>query len=110
MEIVRHESLASDFKKLKRFPAPKESLEKWERLFDAKGLSEPPGIDQCPGFGDLKIYKARVVAIKENVGKSKSYRAIFELQGDCCRILVFSRHGIYHDEKDLIDLIKMRLD
>ena len=33
MRIIRHCELAKDFKNLKRFPAPIESLEAWERLF-----------------------------------------------------------------------------
>jgi len=95
---------------LKRFPAPEKSLEAWERLFCLKGLSETPGIDQYPGFGQRKIFKARIVPLEESCGKSKGYRLIFQLlkNGDCV-ILVFSRHGIYSSERDLINLIKSRI-
>lgn len=110
MQIIYHSEIEKDFKSLKRFPTPKESLEAWERLFCLKGLTETPGIDQCPGFGQSKIYKARVVPLKENCGKSKGYRLIFQLfeNGDCM-ILVFSRHGIYSCEQDLINLVKSRI-
>jgi len=110
MEICRHEELEGDFKRLKRFSAPQESLEAWERFFALKGLRETPGIDHFPGFGERKIYKARVVPLGENRGKSKGYRAIFEmLTDDQCKIVVFSRHGIYHSEGDLIQTIRSRL-
>lgn len=110
MKICRHEELEGDFKRLKRFSAPEESLAAWERFFGLKGLQETPGIDQYPGFGERKVYKARVVPLRENVGKSKGYRAIFEmLADDQCRVLVFSRHGIYHSEGELIQAIKDRL-
>ena len=110
MEIIRHESIEKDLKKLKHFAAPKESLEAQERFFIFKGLAETPGIDQFPGFGERKIYKARVVPLKENLGKSKGYRLVFQiLDGDICKILVFSRHGVYHNEQDLINLVKERI-
>ena len=111
-DLFRHDDLDKDFHALKRFAAPKESLEAWERLFSLKGLKETPGI--CvpfPGFGNAKVYKGRVVPLKENVGKSKGYRVIFKLQEEQrFRILVFSRHGIYRDERDLINLSKSRLE
>lgn len=110
MDLLRHEDIEKDFHALKRFAAPKESLEAWERFFSFKGLNETPGIDPFPGFGNSKIYKGRVVPLKENVGKSKGYRVIFELkEGSSYRIIVFSRHGIYHDEQDLLHLVKLRL-
>lgn len=111
MEISRHDDIKKDFRNLRRFPAPQESLEAWERLFVLKGIKETPGIDQFPGFGTTKIYKGRVVPLKENIGKSKGYRVIFQLlEEECCKIIVFSRHGIYHTENDLLKLIKERLD
>lgn len=110
MEIYRHDDLEKDLRKLNRFLTPRESLEAWERLFCLKGLKETPGIDQFPGFGGAKIYKGRVVPLKENLGKSKGYRIIFQMiSDDCFKILAFSRHGIYHDERDLIKVIKARL-
>ncbi|MDO8522394.1 MAG: hypothetical protein Q7S08_03855 [bacterium] len=110
MDLCRHEDIEKDFHALKRFAAPQASLEAWERLFSLKGLKETPGIDAFPGFGGAKIYKGRVVPLKENVGKSKGYRVIFELQEEQrYRIVVFSRHGIYHDEQDLINLVRIRL-
>jgi hypothetical protein len=110
MQICRHDGIEKDFKGLKRFPAPQESLEAWERIFTLKGLREMPSVDQCSGFGDRKIYKARVVPLRENVGRSKGYRVIFELENsDICVVLVFSRHGIYKSEAELIALIKERI-
>lgn len=110
MVILRHDDIEKDFKDLKRFPAPKESLEAWEALFRSKGLRETSGIDPFPGFGSIKIYKGRVVPLSENMGKSKGYRVIFQIiDTECCKIIVFSRHGIYKDEGDLIALIKKRL-
>ena len=110
MDLCRHDDIEKDFRALKRFAAPKESLEASERLFSLKGLKETPGIDPFPGFGGSKVYKGRVVPLKENVGKSKGYRVIFELQEELSfRILVFSRHRIYHDEQDLINLVRLRL-
>lgn len=110
MELSRHDDLEKDLRNLKRFPTPRESLEAWERLFCLKGLQETPGIDQFPGFGSARIYKARVVPLKENIGKSKGYRVIIQLiADDCCKVLVFSRHGIYHNEHDLIEIVKARL-
>ncbi len=64
MEVIQHEDIEKDLKDLRRFPAPKESLEAWERLFCSKGLTETPAIDSFPGFGNFKIYKGRVVAMK----------------------------------------------
>lgn len=110
MEIFRHDDIEKDFGLLKRFAAPRESLEAWERYFIFKGIKETPAIAQFPGFGARKIFKGRVVALKENVGKSKGYRVIFEMvNSDLYSVLVFSRHGIYHSEKDLISLVKSRL-
>ena len=111
MELSRHVDIAKDFKKLRHFPSAQESLEAWELLFCSKGLKETPGIDSFPGFGSAKLYKGRVVPLKENVGKSKGYRVVFQLTEESCyKILVFSRHGIYHDERDLINLVRIRLD
>jgi mRNA-degrading endonuclease RelE of RelBE toxin-antitoxin system len=110
MQVIRHTDIEKDFKSLKRFPTPKESLEAWERLFCLKGLRETPGIDPFPGFGQHKIFKARVVPLGENCGKSKGYRLIFQLlENEINIILVFSRHGIYNNEQELIDLIKNRI-
>ncbi|MFH0739711.1 MAG: hypothetical protein V1819_00370 [bacterium] len=110
METTRHCYIEKDLKTLKRFSAPRESLEAWERLFCLKGINETPGIERCPGFGVLKIYKARVVPLKENVGKSQGYRLIFKLlENNVCEILVFSRHGIYKTEGELLRIIKGRL-
>lgn len=112
MEISRHDDIQKDFKKLKRFAAPESSLEAWERLFLSKGLKETPGIELFPGFGSECIYKGRVVPLRENRGKSKGYRVIFQLmdkEKDEYRVLLFSRHGIYHDEQDLINLVRFRL-
>ena len=110
MELSRHDDLEKDFRSLRRFPAAKESLEAWERLFCLKGLRETPVIDHYPGFGLAKIYKGRVVPLKENIGKSKGYRVIFRvLEDQHCKILVFSRHGIYHTEQILVNLIKARM-
>ncbi len=110
MEIIRHEDIDKDLKNLKRFPTPEESLSAWERFFIFKGLRETPGIEQYPGFGQYKIYKARVVPLKENCGKSNGYRLIFQiLESDVCKVLVFSRHGIYKTEQELLNLIKTRL-
>ena len=110
MRIIYHCEINKDYKNLKRFPAPKKSLEAWERLFCLKGLSETPGIKQYPGFGHYKVYKAKVVPLKENCGKSKGYRLIFQLlQNGDFMFLILSRHGIYNNEKDLISLIKNRI-
>ncbi|MFA5000781.1 MAG: hypothetical protein WC531_00940 [Candidatus Paceibacterota bacterium] len=110
MLIDRHEDLAKDFKKLKRWPASIESLEAWERYFCFKGLLETPGIVSYPGFGDTKIYKARVVPLKEKCGKSRGYRLIFKLvANNAILLLLFSRHGVYNDEKELADIIKKRI-
>lgn len=110
MKIVRHPGIGKDFRNLKRFPTPQDSFEAWERLFCLKGLAETPGIEPYPGFGQVKIYKARVIPLKENCGKSKGYRLVFQiLENEVCKILVFSRHGIYKSEQGLIDLIRARL-
>lgn len=110
MNIVRHDDIEKDLRNLRRFQAPLESLEAWERLFYLKGLGETPAIDPFPGFGERKIYKARVVPLKENVGKSKGYRVIFQMvDEENCNILVFSRHGIYKSEQELINLVKERI-
>lgn len=110
MLLERHLDIDKDLKKLRRFPAPHESLAAWERLFCLKGQRETPGIDPYPGLGTDKIYKARVIPLKENCGKSNGYRLIFKMtDDDAILILVFSRHGIYTDEKELIAIIKSRL-
>lgn len=110
MEITRHLDIEKDFKDLKRFSAPSESLESWERLFCLKGLQETPGIKQYPGFGSAKIYKARVIPLKENCGKSDGYRLIFQIcESEKCKIILFSRHGIYRSEQELINIIKNRI-
>lgn len=110
MNIIRHEYIEKDLKKLRRFSAPLESLEAWERFFCLKGLNETPGIDIFSGFGEHKIYKARVVPLRENVGKSKGYRVIFQMiNKENYKILIFSRHGIYKTEQELINLVKERI-
>lgn len=110
MEIIRHAAIEKDFKKLKRFPAPKESLEAWERLFCLKGINETPGMKAYDKFRDLKVYKARVVPLKENCGKSDGYRVVFQLlENEKYEIMAFSRHGIHHSEQDLIALVKERI-
>ena len=110
MKIIRHGDIEKDFKKLRRFSAPRESLEAWERLFCWKGLGETPAIEAFPGFGECKIYKGRVVPMRENVGKSKGYRIIFQMvDANCCKIIVFSRHSIYKSEQDLITIVKNRI-
>lgn len=110
MRLSRHYEIQKDLKKLKRFKAPLESLESWERLFCSKGLKETPGIKQYPGLGREKIFKARVIPIKENCGKSDGYRLIFKVvSNDSYEIIVFSRHGVYKDENGLVKIIKSRL-
>ncbi len=110
MQICRHDDVERDFKKLKRFSAPEDSLDSRERLFCLKGVKETPGIDLFPGFGDYVIYKGRVVPKKENFGKSKGYRVIFQALNDGdFKVLVFSRHGIYKSEQELINIVKNRL-
>lgn len=111
MNLIRHEDIKKDLKNLRRFQAPLESLEAWERLFYIKGLREMPAIDLFPGFGQIKIYKARVVPLRENIGKSNGYRVIFQIIDDeNYKILVFSRHGIYKSEHELINIIKERIN
>ena len=113
MEISRHDGIEKDLKNLKRFPSPRESLEAWERLLLSKGLNETPAIEKYPhGFGSLHIHKARVVPLKENRGKSGGYRLIFQLieEKAICRVLVFSRHGEYANEKELMAKIRERLE
>jgi hypothetical protein len=110
MEIIRYCDIEKDLKNLKRFPASRESLEAWERLFSLKGLNETPGIEQYPGFGQIKIYKARVIPLRENCGKSNGYRLIFRiLEAEKCQFLIFSRHGIYKSEQELKNLIRGRI-
>ncbi len=110
MQIFRHEDIEKDFKDLKRFRTPEESLEAWERLFCLKGIKETPSVEMFFGFGNIKIYKGRVVPLKENFGKSKGYRVIFQMLSEAeCKILVFSRHGIYKSERELIKVINSRL-
>lgn len=110
MQAARHNDIKKDLKKLKRFPAPKESLEAWERVFCVKGLVETTGIEQFNDFGNQKIYKARVVPLQENFGKAKGYRLVFQMKSPQeCIILIFSRHGIYKQERELIALVKERL-
>jgi hypothetical protein len=110
MQLSRHCEVEKDLKNLKRFQAPLESLEAWERLFYSKGLKETSGIKQYPGFGQEKIFKARVIPVKENCGKSDGYRLIFKIVSDASyEIIVFSRHRIYKDESELIKIIKSRL-
>ena len=107
---MNYPDIKKDFHSLKRFADPEGSLEAWERLFCLKGLRETPAIEPFPGFGALRVYKARVVPLQENVGKSKGYRVIFQMIDDgVCIILVFSRHGIYNREDELIALVKKRL-
>lgn len=110
MNVIRHGDIEKDLTNLRCFPAPSESLEAWERFFSLKGLRETPGIDRFPGFSEHKIYKGRVVPLRENIGKSKGYRVIIqEINEENCKILVFSRHGIYKSEQELISLVKKRL-
>lgn len=110
MQILDHAELVKDVKKLKRYPSAQASLDAWKRLFEAKGLNETPGIAAYPGFGGAKIFKARVIPLKEQVGKSDGYRLIFQIRSDGAHvIIVFSRHGIYHDERELAALIKQRV-
>lgn len=110
IQIIRHCKTEKDFKKLKRYQAPLESLEAWERIFCLKGLESTPGIKQYPGFGQQKIFKARVIPLKENCGKSDGYRLIFKkIDDDLYEILVFYRHGIYKNERDIMVIIKERL-
>jgi len=111
MNLVRHEDIEKDLRNLRRFQAPLKSLEAWELLFCLKGLRETPGIDPFPGFGERKIYKARVMPLRENIGKSKGYRIVFQMKDEeNCKILVLSRHGIYKSEQELINLVKQRID
>lgn len=111
MNLVRHKDIEKDLRNLRRFQAPLESLEAWERLFCLKGLHETPAIDSFPGFGERKIYKARVVPLRENLGKSKGYRVIFQVMDEeNYKILVISRHGIYKSEQELINLVKERMN
>jgi len=50
MRVIRHDDIEKDLRNLRRFSAPLESLEAWERLFCLKGLRETPAIDAFPGF------------------------------------------------------------
>lgn len=108
--MIRHADIGKDLRNLKRFLTAVDSLEARERLFIAKGLQETPGIDQYAGFGNSRVFKARVVALRENVGKAKGYRLVFRLRPDhSCQILAFSRHGIYKSEQELMDIVRTRL-
>ncbi len=110
MQLARHYEIEKDLKKLKKFQAPLESLEAWERFFYAKGLKETPGIKKYPGFGSERIFKAKVIPLKENCGKSDGYRLIFRaLENDSYEIMFFSRHGVYKKEQELMKIIKSRL-
>lgn len=110
MQIIHHLEINKDLKKLKRFQTPKESLEAWERLFYSKNIKEMPGIKPYPGFGQNKVFKAKVIPLRENCGKSNGYRLVFRiLDNDLYEILIFSRHEIYKSERDLIKIIKIRL-
>ena len=110
MRSLWHEDIEKDLRNLRRCAAPLESLEAWERLFCLKGLSETPAIERFPGFGERAIYKGRVVPLKENVGKSKGYRVIFQMMdANTFKVLVFSRHGFYKSERELIHFIKQRM-
>lgn len=110
-EIHRHSGITGDLKRLRKFSRPGASLESWEMLFRAKGFHGVPGIDRYPGFGEREIYKARVIPLGENVGKSSGYRLIFErVSGNTYRAVVFSRHGQYQHERDLQRLIRERLE
>lgn len=116
MKVEWHCDIEKDLKSLKRFLTPRESLEAWERLFIAKGLREISGIDSFPGFGMGKIYKARVVPLRENIGKSGGYRVIFQIvedencsNEDICKIIAFVRKNNYK-ESGLITIIKERYD
>jgi hypothetical protein len=49
--------------------------------------------------------------MKENIGKSKGYRIIFRMLNETdYEVLVFSRHGIYKTEQELIKIINNRLN
>ena len=110
MNVVRHEDVEKDLRNLRRSSAPLESLEAWERFFSLKGVQETPGIDRFPGFSEHNIYKGSVVPLRENIGKSRGYRVVFQMiDEENCKILVFSRHGIYKSEQELINLVKKRL-
>ena len=110
METKRHDAIERDLKALRRFPAARASLDAWERLYLLKGLHETPAIDQVPGFHARKIYKGRVVPLRENLGKTKGYRVVFEvLDKQESKVLLFSRHGIYKNEQELIMQIRERL-
>jgi hypothetical protein len=110
MIIERHCDIEGDFRKLKRYPAPEDSLEKWERLFCTKGVHETPAVEEYPGYSGARIFKARVVPLQENVGKSKGYRVIFQMcSDDLCKIVIFTRHTVCRSEAELIEIIKRRL-
>jgi len=111
MQIYHHADIEKDFKNLRCFSAPEDSLVAWEMLFCLKGIKETPGIDIFSGFGNEKVYKGRVVPLRENIGKSNGYRVVFQmLDNTSYKILVFSRHGIYKSEQELIKIIKKRLE
>lgn len=63
-----------------------------------------------PSWGEINFFAYDMPTIefhlKENCGKSKGYRLIFQLMGnDEYLVLVFSRHGIYGTEQELINLL-----
>ena len=73
MNVVRHEDIEKDLRNLRRFSAPLESLEAWERFFSLKGVQETPGIDRFPGFGIFPhgIYKSEqelINLVKKRLG------------------------------------------
>lgn len=110
MEVEEHPGIRKDLKKLKRYPTAEESLRSWARLFCVKGLAETPGIEQFNEFGNERVYKARVIPLKENVGKSQGYRLAFQVKSaHSIKLLVFSRHGIYTHEREMIAWVKERL-
>ncbi len=112
MEIKCHSDIDKDLKNLKKCADPLGSLESWERLFLVKGINETPGIDPYPGFGDKKIYKARVVPLKENRGKSDGYRLVFQLiSNDCIKLVAYYRHnaGKLKKESKVMGVVKSRL-
>lgn len=76
-----------------------------------KGIKETPGIDLFSGFGNENVYKGRVVPLRENIGKSKGYRVIFQkISENEFKIIFFGRHGIYKTERELINIVHNRLN
>ena len=53
MNVVRHEDVEKDLRNLRRFSAPLESLEAWERFFSLKGLRETPGVDRDMCYSNI---------------------------------------------------------